>query len=429
MSDRLSDAAIARLAYRAGFRGRALVTAVAVALAESGGHAHATGDVPLENRVWGPSIGLWQIRSLRAQTGTGGQRDERANLDPATNARHAYQISGHGRDWRPWSTYLNGAYRGYLDRATAAARTAGHGGGRPHPAPAHHPPPARHGYSGRIVLDLAELRRLAALMDTSRERVEHSARVARSLAAAVASTRGLDPATARTLADLFDALDGPGGLPMSARHLDFEARLVRRVHDLAVHADGPDGRYGPEDLVPFLRRNGVPDTLPEAAVVEALAAGGLRRGHTVRAPHVPHLPPAHRMKSGDFVPAALRGFHNGHLPAAQLASIGAGQRLYRPVARWFTRMTAAAGTAGIRLTPTSGYRDVAQQRRLYDLYRSGRGNLAAPPGHSNHGWGLSVDIDVRSDPHALRWLHANGSRFGFFNDVPGEPWHWTYRPA
>lgn len=126
----LSVDTIADLGYRAGWRGETLVTATAVALAESGGKTDAVGDVTLQTSIWGPSIGLWQIRSLVAQYGTGGQRDEVANRDPATNARHAYEISGGGATFRPWSTYTNGDYRSHLAAArTAAANAAGRGGG------------------------------------------------------------------------------------------------------------------------------------------------------------------------------------------------------------------------------------------------------------------------------------------------------------
>src|SRR4051794_12948412 len=93
---------IARVAYDAGFRGDNLKVAVAVALAESGGRPDAKGDVGLQSPKWGPSIGLWQIRSLNAEKGTGGQRDEQANLDPATNARHAFDVAGNGTNFHPW---------------------------------------------------------------------------------------------------------------------------------------------------------------------------------------------------------------------------------------------------------------------------------------------------------------------------------------
>lgn len=54
--------------------------------------------------------------------------------------------------------------------------------------------------------------------------------------------------------------------------------------------------------------------------------------------------------------------------------------------------------------------------------KSGR-PLTASPGYSNHGNGLAVDIH----PGAIQsWLKGNASRFGWVNDVPSEPWHWSY---
>src|SRR5690625_550932 len=49
--------------------------------------------------------------------------------------------------------------------------------------------------------------------------------------------------------------------------------------------------------------------------------------------------------------------------------------------------------------------------------------LTASPGYSNHGNGLAVDIH----PGAIQaWLKSNAGRFGWVNDVPSEPWHWSY---
>ncbi|GAA0603987.1 hypothetical protein GCM10010174_20630 [Kutzneria viridogrisea] len=124
----LTDQQIAQHAYDAGFRGDALTTAVAVAIAESHNNAHAVGDVSLETAKWGPSVGLWQIRSLNPGHGTAAERvlrDEQANADPATNARHAYALSNHGRNFRPWSTYTGGDYRRYLNRARTAGGQVG----------------------------------------------------------------------------------------------------------------------------------------------------------------------------------------------------------------------------------------------------------------------------------------------------------------
>ena len=76
----------------------------------------------------------------------------------------------------------------------------------------------------------------------------------------------------------------------------------------------------------------------------------------------------------------------------------------------------------------SGYRTYAEQAALYEAYRNGTGNLAAPPGRSTHGLGLSADINV-PDARTLAWLRRHADEYGFVNDVPSEPWHWTYRPS
>ncbi|QUQ72216.1 hypothetical protein [Kutzneria sp. CA-103260] len=120
----ISAREIAQHAYDAGFRGESLNTAVAVALAESHGDTGIHGDVNLQTGTWGPSVGLWQIRSLNPGHGTAAEqalRNAQANADPAVNARHAYAISHQGTNFRPWSTYTNGAYRSYLNQARTAS--------------------------------------------------------------------------------------------------------------------------------------------------------------------------------------------------------------------------------------------------------------------------------------------------------------------
>lgn len=114
----LSPAAIYRLATDAGLTPAQAVVATAIALAESGGRTDAVGDTGLTDATWGPSVGLWQVRSLKAQTGTGQARDVSRLTDPAFNARAMVEISGRGSNWRPWSVYTNGAYRTHLGRVT-----------------------------------------------------------------------------------------------------------------------------------------------------------------------------------------------------------------------------------------------------------------------------------------------------------------------
>lgn len=124
-----------------------------------------------------------------------------------------------------------------------------------------------------------------------------------------------------------------------------------------------------------------------------------------------------------------------------------GQRVERNVAAAFDRLAAAfKDTFGLTLHVTSGTRTRAEQQRLYDLYRAGKGNLAARPGTSNHeesGPRGPRALDVRDsggDPGVARagtvranWLRANAPSYGF--DPAGygfsriEPWHIEFTGA
>lgn len=99
-------------AQNAGFQGEDAYTAIAIALAESGGDPNAynpetaAGAPPAEG-----SYGLWQIY-LHAHPEFQG-----VNLaDPQENANAAFQIySQAGNSFRPWSTFKTGAFRKYID--------------------------------------------------------------------------------------------------------------------------------------------------------------------------------------------------------------------------------------------------------------------------------------------------------------------------
>ena len=117
----------------AGFTGQGLRTAMAVAMAESGGNARAYN--PKGRDL---SYGLFQINMLG---GMGPERRKKYGLasnealfDPATNARVAYAMSNGGKNWKPWTTYTSGKYQKYLGKGAevagqAAAATGGAAGG------------------------------------------------------------------------------------------------------------------------------------------------------------------------------------------------------------------------------------------------------------------------------------------------------------
>lgn len=89
----------------------------------------------------------------------------------------------------------------------------------------------------------------------------------------------------------------------------------------------------------------------------------------------------------------------------------------------FLKMQAAANAEGVRLSLTSGFRTMEEQKHLYSCYVNqscNNGNLAAKPGFSNHQSGLALDVSTST------WLARNAARFGFVRTVSQESWHYEY---
>lgn len=126
------------------------------------------------------------------------------------------------------------------------------------------------------------------------------------------------------------------------------------------------------------------------------------------------------------VPAELKSFGNGKVPASQLEAVGVkDHQLWTPAAKAFKMMRAAAKRDGVQIGVNSSYRDVACQQCMVDKYGLySQGGRAAAPGKSNHGWGLSIDLQL--DASAKKWMRENAKYYGFVEDVAREPWHWTF---
>lgn len=93
--------------------------------------------------------------------------------------------------------------------------------------------------------------------------------------------------------------------------------------------------------------------------------------------------------------------------------------------------TAYRDRFGTDLVISSAYRDYATQV----LLKQQKGDMAATPGRSNHGWGLAVDIGGLGGEGSERhqWLRANAPAYGWQHpswarstgSLP-EPWHWEF---
>ena len=118
------------------------------------------------------------------------------------------------------------------------------------------------------------------------------------------------------------------------------------------------------------------------------------------------------------------GYKNGEKLKLKIVDCG-GAECEVHTAAAFRAMAKAAHKAGIDLAIRSGFRSHAKQTALYRKYRKGDGNLAAPPGYSNHESGRALDIYITRDK-VYDWLKENAGHYGFYRTVTGEAWHWEY---
>lgn len=132
------------------------------------------------------------------------------------------------------------------------------------------------------------------------------------------------------------------------------------------------------------------------------------------------------------------GFPNGDMRnAAGTANIGGkGWRLRPEAARALEALASAFRSRFAYTLPIlETHRSLAEQQRLWDLYQSGQGNLAARPGTSVHGWGLAIDLGSPLNLHGSTesgWMRSNMGDYGFWDGGQAswpqkEPWHIEYR--
>jgi peptidoglycan hydrolase-like protein with peptidoglycan-binding domain len=120
---------------------------------------------------------------------------------------------------------------------------------------------------------------------------------------------------------------------------------------------------------------------------------------------------------------------NGRFADSDLAAIPGGRLAKEAAANWLALRAEGGNKLGIWISPLgdrSSYRTFAEQQHFWDLFQSGRGNLAARPGTSNHGWGNAIDL--AHPPTMRRVIDALGGPYGWrWGEVTSESWHVTYR--
>lgn len=163
----------------------------------------------------------------------------------------------------------------------------------------------------------------------------------------------------------------------------------------------------------------------------------------------------YRSDSKVTLPSVARPYPNGQLPKELMHPCGIRNfKLVESAARSCRAMVTAALADGVRLDATGTYRTYERQEEMFTTRYStspiaGRRTktwkgvqywqkpnvaMAATPGNSNHGLGVALDFAQRSaggalqavGPATLMWLAEHGPRFGFWNSVKSEVWHWPF---
>lgn len=161
----------------------------------------------------------------------------------------------------------------------------------------------------------------------------------------------------------------------------------------------------------------------------------------------------YKPESAAVRPTIIKGMSNGQLPANVLEPCGIRTFvMVRQAARAMRALVKKAKRDGIPLSATGTYRSyeaqVALFKKRYDhVPRRTRQEFwqgqnwwlkpgvagAAVPGSSNHGLGLAVDFSERRNgvekpltAKTLAWLAEQGPKFGFWNTVKSENWHWCW---
>ncbi|WP_194521921.1 M15 family metallopeptidase [Cellulosimicrobium sp. JZ28] len=133
--------------------------------------------------------------------------------------------------------------------------------------------------------------------------------------------------------------------------------------------------------------------------------------------------------------ASTAGYGNGQIPASALCelSFAPGEQLRCDAAHQIEALNEKYREAfGANLSVTDSYRSYASQVAV----KASRGYFAAPPGMSNHGWALALDLGGGIQSYGTaqyEWMRANAPAYGWENPEwaraggsKNEPWHWEY---
>lgn len=129
------------------------------------------------------------------------------------------------------------------------------------------------------------------------------------------------------------------------------------------------------------------------------------------------------------------GYENGRIPLDELKEIPWAPNMYvrTDAGDALMRMNNAyRRDFGVDMSITSAYRSYEDQVRV----KKEKGNLAATPGHSNHGWALAIDYGGGINQFGTtehKWMVEHAGEYGWVHPdwahqdgSKPEAWHWEY---
>lgn len=193
--------------------------------------------------------------------------------------------------------------------------------------------------------------------------------------------------------------------------------------------------------------NAIPEALPAAAPASAGTEAGKTMETSARNRSSEYLILVNKTHGID------KDYEPRDLTTANPIVKGASQyqKMRKPAAKAFKKLSDAAADKGLTIKVTSGYRPYSYQKYLFNKYVNKDGRYraeqySAEPGHSEHQSGLCADVSSPSVNYNLsqaygtteegKWLTSHAHKYGFIIRFPKgkekitgyeyEPWHIRY---
>ncbi len=216
----------------------------------------------------------------------------------------------------------------------------------------------------------------------------------------------------------------------------FGALLASQQTASTTHSDSVESGHAPEDhfvVTPQAQMATAHEV--RSSAVQGVTLGVMLGIASTPAPPQPPATIALKSELAEYLQVHGIEARNGRLDRSELTAVSGGWNgsayLLPPAAAAWEEMRAAAAMDGVNLQAIDTYRSWEVQEGAYHAHLRGekRANVL-PPGHSEHGNGLAVDVTnghiIGHDDPEHTWLEINAARFGWY-PISNETWHWEFR--